>query len=599
MELSIGENIKRLRAEQSATQEKLADFLGVTTRAVSKWETGKAYPDITLLHGISGFFGVTLDELMEESSEAKNKTRITELNMKILDNRATGKHEENIKLLRKAVKQYPNEFALQLTLADSLVIISSLRDVVASGKLLPSDEIREAAAICERVLKLCTDDTLRHAAAKLAYLSYEALEDIDNVRAMFARIPILDHSNILMLPSYLSKDERKAVIQENIKKLGDAFANTCMQLADVAATDYGFGYSYEQKIAILQKVIDFYALLYENGDYGVSYSTLYTAYGTMARLAGNAGDAEHALSYLELAVKCTVAYEDRPLQPDLSNMSGMLYTAYTSILVDTRRDFGIAQIHMTENNLCWNLLNVSLPHEEFAKLRALIGDTERYKALIAELTARTAQPERESQNPLDFKHNLAKAEGGDENYMYLLASLYLQGVGVKKNMAEAVNWLKRAADKNHTAALNDLGELYAAGKGVEQDYSEALRLWKKANEVPTPFGIGNPYARSNIGFLYAGGLGVPQDYAEARRWYELSDEYNFPFAQYALGELYEKGLGVETDLNRALKYYEKAAAPNEYHRVPKTAAEIADYDTNTITRKTINAAIARVQKALQ
>jgi hypothetical protein len=256
------------------------------------------------------------------------------------------------------------------------------------------------------------------------------------------------------------------------------------------------------------------------------------------------------------------------------------------------------ETHATGRNLCWNLLNISLPHDEFTKLRALIGDSDRYKAIIAALTAHTAEPERESQNPLDFKHNLAKAESGDENYMYLLASLYLQGVGVKKNMAEAVTWLKRAAEKDHTAALNDLGELYASGKGVEQDYAEAMRLWKKANEVPTPFGIGNPFARANIALLYAGGQGVPQDYAEARRWYELSDEYNFPLAQYALGELYEKGLGVETDLKRALEYYEKAAAPNQYHRVPERAAEIPDYDTNTITRKTINAAIARIKKSI-
>ena len=47
--MKIGEVIARKRREKNLTQEQLAEKLGVTTSAVSKWETGSTCPDITLV----------------------------------------------------------------------------------------------------------------------------------------------------------------------------------------------------------------------------------------------------------------------------------------------------------------------------------------------------------------------------------------------------------------------------------------------------------------------------------------------------------------------------------------------------------------------
>ena len=58
----IGEVIASLRREKNATQEELAQFVGVSAQAVSKWENGGA-PDCTLLPRIADFFGVTTDVL--------------------------------------------------------------------------------------------------------------------------------------------------------------------------------------------------------------------------------------------------------------------------------------------------------------------------------------------------------------------------------------------------------------------------------------------------------------------------------------------------------------------------------------------------------
>lgn len=62
--LQIGEVISRLRKEKKLTQEQLANFMGVSTAAVSKWESSASYPDSTLLPYLANFFSVTIDELL-------------------------------------------------------------------------------------------------------------------------------------------------------------------------------------------------------------------------------------------------------------------------------------------------------------------------------------------------------------------------------------------------------------------------------------------------------------------------------------------------------------------------------------------------------
>lgn len=59
----LGKNIAALRKAQGMTQEALAQKLGVTFQAVSKWETGQSCPDITMLPELSDLLGVSIDEL--------------------------------------------------------------------------------------------------------------------------------------------------------------------------------------------------------------------------------------------------------------------------------------------------------------------------------------------------------------------------------------------------------------------------------------------------------------------------------------------------------------------------------------------------------
>lgn len=63
--INIGLNIKKLRIAKGMTQEELAEYTGVSSRAVSRWENSITFPDITLLPILANIFEVTVDELLD------------------------------------------------------------------------------------------------------------------------------------------------------------------------------------------------------------------------------------------------------------------------------------------------------------------------------------------------------------------------------------------------------------------------------------------------------------------------------------------------------------------------------------------------------
>lgn len=80
--VKLGKFISDLRKEKGLTQMQLADLLGVTDKAVSRWETGKNYPDIELFGKISAVLGVTVSELLESDRIPKEQiVQISEKNI--------------------------------------------------------------------------------------------------------------------------------------------------------------------------------------------------------------------------------------------------------------------------------------------------------------------------------------------------------------------------------------------------------------------------------------------------------------------------------------------------------------------------------------
>ena len=77
-----GAMIKRLREEKNITQQQLARAIGVSDKAISKWETGRGYPDITLVETLANALGVSVIELFAGSDVVNTNKNSNMLRMK-------------------------------------------------------------------------------------------------------------------------------------------------------------------------------------------------------------------------------------------------------------------------------------------------------------------------------------------------------------------------------------------------------------------------------------------------------------------------------------------------------------------------------------
>ncbi len=79
---SCGKFIAQLRTSQNLSQKELANKLNVSDKAVSRWETGKGFPDVDSLQALSNFFDITINELLAgEKAETKTIQEIAEKNI--------------------------------------------------------------------------------------------------------------------------------------------------------------------------------------------------------------------------------------------------------------------------------------------------------------------------------------------------------------------------------------------------------------------------------------------------------------------------------------------------------------------------------------
>ena len=112
----IGKKIKELRKKKDMTQERLAEYLNVSFQAVSKWETGAASPDLSMIVPLARLLGVSTDELFGLVS-AEEDSRLKELENVLDETHETGDTAKRYEIAKIAVAEYPGNFDCLLWLA--------------------------------------------------------------------------------------------------------------------------------------------------------------------------------------------------------------------------------------------------------------------------------------------------------------------------------------------------------------------------------------------------------------------------------------------------------------------------------------------------
>ena len=105
----LDENIRVMRREKGLTQEQLAEVMGVSTASVSKWETGVAVPELTMLAALADYFEMSIDALI---GHTVGKAQLKEKLAAVKELSLAGEDEKAIEQAEELLRRYPNEYTV-------------------------------------------------------------------------------------------------------------------------------------------------------------------------------------------------------------------------------------------------------------------------------------------------------------------------------------------------------------------------------------------------------------------------------------------------------------------------------------------------------
>ncbi|MCF8721116.1 tetratricopeptide repeat protein [Nitrospina gracilis] len=158
----------------------------------------------------------------------------------------------------------------------------------------------------------------------------------------------------------------------------------------------------------------------------------------------------------------------------------------------------------------------------------------------------------------DFKTAMAHfktlAKRGNAEAMWYVADMYRYGRGVERDLQTAVDWFRKAADKNQPWALFEIGWFYKNGTGgYKRDSHTALEWFEKSGKGG--YALGQYYAAK----AYMEGIGTEKDLNKAREWLILAADQSHIDSQAILGDMYYHGKSVAIDDKKAHTYLQPAA----------------------------------------
>ncbi len=168
-------------------------------------------------------------------------------------------------------------------------------------------------------------------------------------------------------------------------------------------------------------------------------------------------------------------------------------------------------------------------------------------------TEETLTPASDSGLRAHYQAKKQAADEGDVEAIYHVGVFYLTGLGVDRDVFEALRYFRLAASMGHSGAMFTLGAIYERGNDVDRDAREAIMWYRKAAD------LGCTWSMCNLAVMYEAGDGVPIDSTEAVRWYHRAADLGNTSAMFNLGLMYDTGEGVSEDDSEAIKWYRKAA----------------------------------------
>ena len=288
----IGQRIKQFRKQNGLTQEKLADYLGVTDKAVSKWECGLTAPDLALIMPLARILGVSADELLGGKKEEMDAKRLE------YDERYTHylKYDtkENYQIALQAVKDYPGDCKYLAFLAQTEMFVAYCSEFKEDQTSRYSVEMLERAIKHnDMVIEDCDDADVRYNAIWNAMICCKNMGDYDRAKRYAEMLPTKnqltkDKAMEICLQGEELVQHKKWTVYKELQGLCIAFSRI-----------YHFAEKKEPYvIAALDAEEAILNVMFPDGNYHDFHKNLVCAYQKRAEFEVREGNLDQAMDYL-------------------------------------------------------------------------------------------------------------------------------------------------------------------------------------------------------------------------------------------------------------------------------------------------------------
>ena len=350
MVLNIAETLRSLRRDMGVTQEELANAIGVTAQAVSKWERGEGYPDITLLPDIAAYFRVTLDTLCG-IDEQKKQRKIHD----ILYETEHADYTEGVNIAREGLAEFPHSVQLKANLARALMGCTA-------GWTPPREVLKEVIGLYEEILHHSPDSSaLSPRDVSLLCEAYVSMGEIKKAKQVAAIDRNGKYERQQLWCKILQGDELISHIQNSIIQ---TLPDIHFMVKDLVKTDC---YTTKEKIALCQKMIEVYALFDEDADWPLGMVFSYQFYMQIAVLSMELHDEASCLTALDKAADLSIRIDSLPTE------------GYPSSLLLNRIDFRYLSGTASDRAFLREAMEAEAVFESLRKTAA-------YETIIAKLT---------------------------------------------------------------------------------------------------------------------------------------------------------------------------------------------------------------------
>ena len=289
MQLDLGQKIRELRRRDGRTQEALAEALGVTSQAVSRWESNGGYPDMEMIPSIANYFHISIDELFGYNNERSKK--IDELAKKIdqMNFQNNGEDiniDECIALARNALIEFPGNEKIMLSLASVLYNAGYVRygehhlsdaegyDILDIDKHRTYSEWKEAISLYEKLLKTTIHGEPRHRVVRELTQLYLNMGEHARALEVIESTPDIYGSREFLKTKATDGKKRAEIYGESLLKT----VRACSELIVSSVIVHNKNISATEKAKSLRDAIEVFNAVCSDGNYGLHHAYIARVY---------------------------------------------------------------------------------------------------------------------------------------------------------------------------------------------------------------------------------------------------------------------------------------------------------------------------------